>query len=843
MKKILSFILASLLFFTALPFTADAKTRFTDVNEGAWYYDAVNYASETGLMSGVSEDRFDPNGKMTRAMMVTVLGRRAGADVSKYTKSSFKDVKAAWALPYIEWAKENKIVSGTSATTFSPDAPATREQMATFLFNYAKYAKLPNTQGMDQNAVDRFIDSLDISGYAYEPLNWAAYFGIINGTGTHDGDVTLSPKGLTTRAQFAQVMMGFDGTRFDLTTPIGQILINGNDIKDYSIIYNTTHVGDNGEDEGPEEGAELLRKYIKKAVGADLPVYLDSEKDIDPEGKEILLGITNREGAEGGIEPIDHEQYTNHAFEVKTEGNRLIIVSSERKGGTLLGAYHVVEEIIGWNIYNIGDYIKKSKDKIEIPEGYSYKGDAAIQRTEVVWYSIHAGDEGGPFYNEAADNYEWGGRFITGEYDVIHQDSDMSINNFATTLMFMSHDWHNEDGSIMSPDEIMTKLYELYDNNLNLVDDPCLSDDKVIENIIICAKAMIQQKANRGKDLLYLSPGDGQYVCKCDKCMAVYREEHAYSGTYINMIEKVADAIKDEYPNIRIQFNAYRNTLSAPMKTNKLRDNVQVQFVTFTYCAAHAIDNPNCEKNRRVREAFERWYEIADGRVLIYDHFALPYNSFAIQGNLITCMHNLAYWAKFDLRGALIEAQRSPFSNEAGEMWRQYLKYEYTDFEDYDKALNTYLKARYGYGWTYIREFIDTVCEANEKEEYPVCTRAPEIQFSKENYFENKYYLNSLLKKAMDLTSTSFQKICVEQLTLQMDYEELLYTYDSKYTYGSDAERQQYSKDCNDFIKKVYRLGWNTCLVGEAGRHGYSGVNPDTGLWDGTDPAIWGSNK
>ena len=95
----------------------------------------------------------------------------------------------------------------------------------------------------------------------------------------------------------------------------------------------------------------------------------------------------------------------------------------------------------------------------------------------------------------------------------------------------------------------------------------------------------------------------------------------------------------------------------------------------------------------------------------------------------------------------------------------------------------------------------------------------------------------------MDLTSTSFQKICVEQLTLQMDYEELLYTYDSKYTYGSDAERQQYSKDCNDFIKKVYRLGWNTCLVGEAGRHGYSGVNPDTGLWDGTDPAIWGSNK
>ena len=111
-------------------------------------------------MAGVSEDRFDPNGKMTRAMMVTVLGRRAGVDVSKYTKSSFTDVKAAWALPYIEWAKENKIVSGTSATTFSPDAPATREQMATFLFNYAKYAKLPNTQGMDQNAVDRFIDSL-----------------------------------------------------------------------------------------------------------------------------------------------------------------------------------------------------------------------------------------------------------------------------------------------------------------------------------------------------------------------------------------------------------------------------------------------------------------------------------------------------------------------------------------------------------------------------------------------------------------------------------------------------------------------------------------------------------
>lgn len=176
---------------------------FTDVSRTDWFYDAVAFVVENGYFNGTSATTFSPDSPMTRAMFVTVLGRLAGVDVDNNATGGFTDVKAgSYYAGYVAWAAENGIVNGTSATTFSPDGLVTREQMAAFLYRYAKYQGMDVTASSD--ALDAFSDADAVSGWAREAMAWATDRQIINGTG-HG----VAPQATATRAQVAQIILNF----------------------------------------------------------------------------------------------------------------------------------------------------------------------------------------------------------------------------------------------------------------------------------------------------------------------------------------------------------------------------------------------------------------------------------------------------------------------------------------------------------------------------------------------------------------------------------------------------------------------------------------------------------
>ena len=126
---------------STIPLQANAAAeKFTDVKPGKWYYTAVDYAVREKLFSGTSSTTFSPEEPMTRGMFVTVLGNKAKIDPKDYPTSSFSDVKAGvWYAPNVEWAAQNGIVNGTGGGKFSPGKSVTREQMAVILYNYAKF--------------------------------------------------------------------------------------------------------------------------------------------------------------------------------------------------------------------------------------------------------------------------------------------------------------------------------------------------------------------------------------------------------------------------------------------------------------------------------------------------------------------------------------------------------------------------------------------------------------------------------------------------------------------------------------------------------------------------------
>ena len=179
------------------------KPPFTDVAEGAWYYDAVKYVYHNGLFQGVSETIFRPESPMNRAMVVTVLHRLAGSPAAE-GEIAFTDVPAdQYYEEALIWAVDNGLAEGVSETAFAPTSPVTREQLVTFLYRYAEFAGMDVSGKADLTV---FADSDKVSSYAEEAMAWAVDAGIIDGVGNN----TLAPRNNATRAQVAAMLMRFD---------------------------------------------------------------------------------------------------------------------------------------------------------------------------------------------------------------------------------------------------------------------------------------------------------------------------------------------------------------------------------------------------------------------------------------------------------------------------------------------------------------------------------------------------------------------------------------------------------------------------------------------------------
>ena len=180
-----------------------AENPFKDVSETDWFYNAVMFVYENGLMSGVDENHFGPYWNTTRGMITTIIWRLEGKPAA--ASLPFADVDAdMYYADAIAWAAENGIVSGYDSVTFGPDDNITREQLASILWRYAKYKGYDVSVGEDTNILS-YEDAFSISEYAIPAMQWACGAGIISG----NDDGTLNPTGYAQRAHAAQMLMKF----------------------------------------------------------------------------------------------------------------------------------------------------------------------------------------------------------------------------------------------------------------------------------------------------------------------------------------------------------------------------------------------------------------------------------------------------------------------------------------------------------------------------------------------------------------------------------------------------------------------------------------------------------
>lgn len=222
-KRLLSLLLALSMMLSLFPATAIAATKkdtsdmpkeekaellknpFWDVGAESWCYDAVQYARINGFFNGTTEVTFDPNGTMTRGMFVTVLGRIAGVDPTKYEgEPAFSDVpESKYYAPYIAWASKYGITLGVDETHFDPNAKINRQQMAAFFVRYFEAFDVDYETDANITTIPADLDT--VSDYAKDAVLKLWKNGLLNGDGTN-----FNPKSSASRAQTATLTMRTD---------------------------------------------------------------------------------------------------------------------------------------------------------------------------------------------------------------------------------------------------------------------------------------------------------------------------------------------------------------------------------------------------------------------------------------------------------------------------------------------------------------------------------------------------------------------------------------------------------------------------------------------------------
>ncbi len=186
--------------------TSDPMSRFTDLDPDNWAYSGIAYCVQNGLMTGTSDTTFLPDGVTTRAQIVQILYNLAGEPAVTGT-TPFTDLTNDWYQDAVLWAYQTGVVAGTSDTTFSPEAPVTREQIAVILMEFASKV-LQFESGETPADLSAFPDGADVSDWAQAAMADAVALGILSGAEI-DGALWLLPQGQATRAQVATLLKGF----------------------------------------------------------------------------------------------------------------------------------------------------------------------------------------------------------------------------------------------------------------------------------------------------------------------------------------------------------------------------------------------------------------------------------------------------------------------------------------------------------------------------------------------------------------------------------------------------------------------------------------------------------
>ncbi len=429
--------------------------------------------------------------------------------------------------------------------------------------------------------------------------------------------------------------------------------------------------------ESERTAARQLQTYIKQISGANLDIITDDNEKTE---KEIVVGKTNRE-SEG---EFDREELGDEGFIIKTNGKKLFIVGGELRG-TLYGVYTYLENYLGCRFYTATFEKIPELDPLPFLDIEEDKQIPIFDTRNPGWSDIND--------HTISAKLKVNGSHGRGTISSILGGNPTWAGNTCHTLY---------------------KLAEMNGNEFN--NEPCLSDENVYNTVLKNVRSILA--ANPNASYISVSQNDSDaadHACKCEKCNAVFEQTGSHAGIYLTFVNRIADAIKEDYPNVMIHTFAYKFTKDIPINV-KPADNVMVQFCTIEACFRHSLDSCTnaIDKKTDFKKLLEDWSGICN-YLAVWDYttnFSFYNLSFP---NFESIYDNIRLFADHNVKYVYEQGQWQGTSGEFSEL-RAYLLARllwdpYMSKEEYYGYMDEFIADYYGEGGVKIKKFIELLLE------------------------------------------------------------------------------------------------------------------------------------
>jgi len=485
----------------------------------------------------------------------------------------------------------------------------------------------------------------------------------------------------------ASTLLGFVNPAVPVFTP-KDIVTHVDNSEKMTLINNgeSGYVIVRGANASPSEttASTKLQGFLKQISGVQLQIVTDAAA---AQAKEIIVGKTNREGA---AFTVDRAALGDDGFIIKTAGQKLIIAGGEVRG-TLYGIFDFFEKFL--------DCAWLSADVTIIPEKSTVAIPAAIDEYEVPAFPFRAA---AVVYNMTVDSVDYAlANKINGTA------ASVKPAEYGGTIAY--YPTHNA-AVILPPSDYFAdhpEYYALTADGKRISDNPCLSNENVIQIYIDYAKKQIAE--NPGIQSVAMCLNDSGVTCQCPNCKAIYAEDGATSGTLVRLLNRVSDAIKPINPNVKIITLAYASTVEPP--TVACRDNILIYFCPITMCYAHLLQTCESEDSIAACRQLKGWGKVAKN-ILIFEYpmdyhegNALPYAKYdALQPNI-------RFYYENNVRGLFNCTPADCDPNFFVLDTYLYAKLLWNPNADMKELMRSFLSKYYGDGWQYIAEYLRMVSE------------------------------------------------------------------------------------------------------------------------------------
>lgn len=554
---------------------------------------------------------------------------------------------------------------------------------------------------------------------------------------------------------------------------IQSIKIAGTDLSSYVIVQ-------------PDENSECLNNaaselssYIEKASGIRLEIVPSSA------GSAVIeLGLDSS---------LPH----NEAFRIKTaEGKLTITGGSER--GCLYGVYEFLESYIGWRFLTVDcEVLMPESDTIEIPDGLDDMQEPEFDMRGIWTYEAYYGKWNADQL-EAQQDY-WAKRHINRSGDLVTE---------------------KQGGGLIWSNNIAVHTMEHLAGGVSQDQNPCMTDESVFETVLANVYKWLESD-EKPADYISVSQNDNMSACNCENCTRVKEEEGSDAGPLIRFVNRIAEAVAEDYPDLLVHTLAY-NATAVPPEVTKARDNVVVQYCTYQCCYQHALNDPECDEygghwgiyynNVERANAIRKWESITN-HLYIWDYGANFNDEYVFLPNFDVMLENCRFYLENDAEGVFLNGDWNYLPEFNG--LRTYLTAKIywnpnMSDEEYNECIDDFMKGYYGDGWKGIRQYLDYMQESSNARGlcFVHTTDSSNRLFRSLDivrYEEEFTQMFADAKAAVEGDAKRIKRI----YDIEQTYQYLLLSsrYWTDYTYGSETVRAEYQAKTKALYDKLSVIG------------------------------------